>query len=103
MKVLIIHSTPWNDVIFGNNVLSNWFEGMDIEIANVYRGNEKPHNRCCTKYFQLTDGMMLRSLFGGRKAGIGFEASAFGNDNSKNEQTIGRLKLFSCEIGRAHV
>jgi len=69
MKILILSNEVWNDKINGNNILSNWFEGMDAEFANIYCEPNEPYNKCCKKYFQITDMMMLKSIFGKEKAG----------------------------------
>ena len=62
MRLLLITDEVWNDKIHGNNILTNWFEGMDIEIANIYCSPGMPDNQCCQKYFQITDGMMAKSI-----------------------------------------
>ena len=69
MKILILSSEVWNDKINGNNVTSNWFEGMNAEFANIYGSPGEPYNSCCSNYFQITDAMMARSIIGGKKAG----------------------------------
>ena len=69
MRILVLSNEVWNDRINGNNVTSNWFEGMDAEFANIYASPEAPYNRCCKKYFQITDMMMLKSILQGKKAG----------------------------------
>ena len=51
MKILVLSSEVWNDEINGNNVTSNWFEGMEAEFANIYCEPGVPYNRCCKKYF----------------------------------------------------
>jgi len=70
MKVLIITDEVWNDSIHGNNVLSNWFEGFNAELAEIYCSPGQPLNKCCKIYFQITDMMMFKSLFSGEKAGV---------------------------------
>lgn len=73
MRLLLITDEVWNDKIHGNNILTNWFEGMDIEIANIYCSPGMPDNRCCQKYFQITDGMMAKSILKrGQRAGRAF-------------------------------
>lgn len=75
MRILLITDEVWNDRVFGNNVLQNWFEGMeDVEIAQICATPGRPYNSVCTRYFQLTDMMMLRSLAGPR-AGRAFSVS----------------------------
>lgn len=71
MKVLILSDEVWNDDLHGNNVLSNWFDGSNLELANLYCSPGLPKNNCCKLYFQVTDSMMFFSLLG-RKAGEKF-------------------------------
>ena len=73
MKILLITDDVWNDKIYTNNVLTNWFEGFDAEFANIYLAPGVPDNKCCNKYFQITDKMMLKSIFTHEKAGRMFE------------------------------
>ncbi|MBA5247437.1 glycosyltransferase [Chryseobacterium sp. cx-624] len=72
MKILIIADEVWNDRIHGNNVLTNWFTGFDAEFAEVYCSPGAPSNPVCTRYFQVTDAMMAKSLMG-KRAGHAFE------------------------------
>lgn len=97
MKILIIHSSPWNDKISNNNVLTNWFEGFDADFANLYRGNEKPCNNICNNYFQITDKDIIDSFFG-KPAGKILKDTNFKNkeNNTKNRKQL--LKKFSCEF-----
>jgi glycosyltransferase involved in cell wall biosynthesis len=100
-KVLIIHSSPWNDDISKNNVLTNWFSGLDVQIANVYRGSGRPKNDCCKKYFQITDKMMIKSLLFGKPAGRSFEIEESEETTRHSKQTTsGIVKKFSCEFTR---
>lgn len=69
MRILVLSNEVWNDKINGNNVTSNWFEGMDAEFANIYCEPGSPYNKCCKRYFQITDMMMLKSIFCKKKAG----------------------------------
>lgn len=69
MRILVLSSEVWNDKINGNNVITNWFEGMQVEFANIYASPGVPFNQCCKKYFQITDLMMLKSILSGKNAG----------------------------------
>lgn len=82
MRILVLSDEVWNDQINGNNITSNWFEGMDAEFANIYASPGTPYNQCCTKYFQITDMMMLKSITGKKKAGR--KLVFFGNLNETN-------------------
>lgn len=69
MKILLITSEEWNDAVYGNNVLTNWFEGLDAEFAQIYCSPGLPYNEICTRYFQITDAQMVRSIYSRKKAG----------------------------------
>lgn len=69
MRILVLSDEVWNDIINGNNITSNWFEGMNAEFANIYASPGVPYNQCCNRYFQITDMMMLKSIVSNKKAG----------------------------------
>lgn len=69
MNILLITDEEWNDSVYGNNVLTNWFAGFDAEFAQIYCSPGLPLNYVCHRYFRITDGEMARSLFFGPKAG----------------------------------
>jgi hypothetical protein len=73
MRVLLITDEVWNDKIYTNNTLTNWFEGFPSELAHIYLATGIPDNQCCSKYYQITDKMMFMSIITSRKAGRGFE------------------------------
>jgi len=75
IRILIIADEVWNDDVFGNNVLSNWFDGFNAEFAEIYCNPGTPKNRCCEYYFQITDLMMAKSLVGKNRAGRKFHIS----------------------------
>ena len=96
MRILLITDEIWNDWVFGNNVLQNWFEGMpEVEIAEICTTPGRPYNNVCTRYFQITDLMMLRSLCG-KRAGNSFSVSV--EEMRENPQTrnyIAESKFYS--------
>lgn len=69
MRILLITDEEWNDAVYGNNVLTNWFEGFDAEFAQIYCSPGLPYNHICDRYFQITDAQMVRSLYTGKRAG----------------------------------
>jgi len=69
IRILVLSNEVWNDKINGNNMTSNWFEGMDAEFANIYASPDVPFNKCCQWYYQISDRMMLNSILKGRLAG----------------------------------
>ena len=69
MRILLITSEEWNDYVFGNGVLTNWFTGFDAEFAQIYTSPGLPINNICNKYFQISDSQMAKSILGRGKAG----------------------------------
>ena len=69
MKILIIADEEWNDVVFGNGVLTNWFTDFDATFAEIYCSPGLPYNNVCERYFQLTDAQMGFSMFTTQRAG----------------------------------
>ena len=109
-KILLVTDEVWNDQVHGNNVLSNWFDGFNAEFANIYCCPGIPNNSCCKRYFQLTDMMMLKSIFLNVKAGNMFELHGSKSmlDNSlydypepERKKLYERLKSIASESLRA--
>ena len=92
MKILVLSDEVWNDKINGNNITSNWFENMDAEFANIYASPGKPYNKCCEKYFQITDIMMLKSILSNKRAGN--IVTNYESDNSLIQEEPKKLYKF---------
>lgn len=101
MRVLILADEVWNDDIYGNNVLTNWFDGFPADFAEIYASPGIPCNTICGKYFQLTDGEMLRSIISNRKAGKSFEGDYSKETNTKayNSTDVGHLCFLRAHMG----
>ena len=69
MKILIISKEAWRDEQSGGNVLSNLFKDFDAEFAQIYCNEREPNNTICKRYYQITDRMMVNSIFRKKKAG----------------------------------
>lgn len=80
MKILLVTGDVWNDSTNGNNIYTNWFKDYDAEFANIYLSPGVPENTICSKYFQVTDKMMARSLLF-QRAGQSFEQECKLNEN----------------------
>ncbi len=88
MRILLLTSEVWNDELYPNNNMSNWFSGFkDVEVANIYSSPGTPLNNCCKKYFQFTEKMMLKSIFGKCKAGKKVVFNDFPHTYSKLDKT----------------
>lgn len=96
MNILLVTDEVWNDRVFGNNVLENWFNDMpDVKIAQVCCLPGKPLNKMCNRYFQTTDSMMLKSIWS-KRAGVSYEIS-FGEmqQNPQTESYISASPFYS--------
>lgn len=83
LKILLVTSDLWDDVTNGNNIQTNWFTDFNAEFANIYLVPGKPNNQICTRYFQVTDSMMAKSLIG-RRAGYAFTCNPSDFKESKD-------------------
>ncbi len=104
MKVLIIANEEWNDYVYGNGVLTNWFTDFNAEFAEIYTSPGLPINSICKKYFQITDSQMAKSIIGGKKAGkvivkpsgvINIETA---KSNARQKGIYGLLKKISMKL-----
>lgn len=107
MNILILSNEVWNDKINGNNVTTNWFEGMEAEFANIYASPGEPCNSCCQKYFQITDKMMIKSIFSRKRAGRSLDINILRNNpaicnvaEEEPEKLYGFLKRISGDFLR---
>lgn len=73
MKVLVISAEVWQDKTNGGNVLSNIFKNMEWEFAQIYCNPGCPENNICNKYYQMTDGMVIRNTFSHKPIGKSFD------------------------------
>lgn len=89
MKILLLISEMWNDKTYPNNNMTNWFTDFEnADIATITLGAGNPYNGCCKKYFRVSDNMMLKSLFFGKKAGEIIEYDEFPNVKEENTGSV---------------
>ncbi len=79
MRLLVLSEEVWNDKRYPNNVMTNWLEGFDGQLANLYLASGLPDNPCCSEYFQITDKMALGNLFRQNGGGKWFISNEFGS------------------------
>ena len=77
MKILIISAEVWRDDTNGGNVLTNLIGPIDAEVAQIFCNPGEPQNNVCKKYYQMTDGMVIRSALRHRPIGKTIEYSEF--------------------------
>ena len=69
LRILVVADEEWNDCIYGNGILTNWFTDFNADFAEIYCSPGLPINNICNHYFRLTDLQMFRSIFTKYKAG----------------------------------
>ena len=79
MRLLVLTEEVWNDKMYPNNVMTNWLEGFDGQLANLYLASGMPDNPCCSEYFQITDKMALGNLLRQKGGGKWFISKEFGS------------------------
>ena len=87
MRILILSAEVWRDDTNGGNVLSNLIKGLDAEVAQVFCNPGEPDNALCKKYYQMTDGMVIRSFFSHKPIGRVLDYEEY-PCNNKQEQVI---------------
>ncbi|BCJ94681.1 hypothetical protein acsn021_22500 [Anaerocolumna cellulosilytica] len=95
MKILVLTDEVWNDTLYPNNVLTNWLQGFPAVIANIYLAGGAPDNTCCQTYYQITDGMMIKSLFTKTTAGQTFRLP-----ENKRQETLPSADSYPDDEGR---
>lgn len=96
MRVLIISAEVWQDETNGGNVLSNIFAGTPFEFAQIYCNPGTPQNLLCSRYYQMTDSMVIREFLRHRPIGNKFEFSCEKEKrNSKSKPTNRNSKFYS--------
>lgn len=72
MKVLILSLETWQDGTNGGNVLSNIFSDTGMEFAQIYCSSGNPENSLCTRYYQITDTMVIHNFMKHKRVGREF-------------------------------
>lgn len=93
MRVLLLLSESWNDKLYPNNNMTNWFSGFEnLEIWTISGSSQIPQNQCCKDYFLIGENEMIRSLAKGERAGKRFTLNASTIDARPIEIELSRRK-----------
>lgn len=96
MKILLLISESWNDIVHPNNNMSNWFKDFEgVEIYTVSGGPQAPVNSCCKNYFQLSDYDMAKALLPWKKAGKIIKLNDYPKAKSDNLLSVTENKVYS--------
>ena len=83
LRVLLITREPWRDDSNEGSVLSSWFENQPMELAQIYCKPGLPENKCCKRFFQLTDKMAAKNLLKGEPMGAVIQPDAQAETDGK--------------------
>lgn len=77
LRILVITLAPWNVNNVTGSTASSFFQYMDnIEVANIFARPGDPDNDIVSRYFQITDQMLLNALVHGGSAGKEYRVSS---------------------------
>ena len=95
-NILILTVDCWNLNIGANSsyTYSNLFSSMDeYSISNIYIREELPNDPCCSRYFQISENRIIKSLFN-RKIKTGREVECGSFETQKDVINITKQKEF---------
>lgn len=87
-RILLISRSSWSNSNSIGNTFSSIFKGWDENcISNIYCRSNFPENEICKKYFSISDGRLLKSIYKkGFSAGMPIERSNDSNVLIRKEQ-----------------
>jgi hypothetical protein len=90
LKVLLVTSMPWREDNNIGNSYSNIFGDLDnVEFAHIYCRSGMPQNKIVHKYFQITEGSLIKNLLNSKKP-TGKEVFVSKNE-SKNKESNSKV------------
>lgn len=102
LKILLITSMPWREDNNIGNSYSNLFGDIEeFEIAHIYCRDGEPYNTKVKKYFQITEGNLLKNFFNPSiSTGRSFEMDASTNSKDLRQQSkaIDKARVLRWEI-----
>ena len=104
MRILLLLSESWNDVVHPNNNLTNWFNGCsNIEIWTISGNATMPYNSICKHYFIVDEIGMAKSILTKKAVGrvLNYdETSVIVEGESSVGISPSVKKMFSSEFAR---
>lgn len=92
LRVLLITRELWRDDSNEGSVLSSWFEDQPMELAHIFSKPGMPRNKCCKRYFQLTDKMAVKKILKGEPMGAVIELSDEVADEASSQNKVEQEK-----------
>lgn len=101
IKILLITSMPWREDNNIGNSYSNLFGDIEeFEIAHIYCRSGEPYNSKVTKYYQITEGGLVKNILRPSvRAGKAFEMDASNNkkDLSAQSKAMDKARMLRLE------
>lgn len=86
-KVLVCTIESWNSKV-GANTFSSLFSDFSAEnLANVYIREELPDSLCCSRYFQISESRVIKSIFN-RRVNTGREVTVCQSMTEADEKEL---------------
>lgn len=102
IKILLITSMPWReDNNIGNSYSNLLGDIEEFEIAHIYCRGGEPYNTKVKKYFQITEGRLVKNIFHpSLKTGRAFEMDASCNkkDLNANSTVMNKARMMRWEL-----
>ena len=93
-NILILTVDCWNSNIAAGSsyTYSSLFSSMcDYTISNIYTRDELPNDPCCSRYFQISENKVIKSILK-RKTITGKEVVCVDRENKDNEVVVQKQK-----------
>lgn len=104
MRVLLLLSESWNDILHPNNNMTNWFLNCpNVEIWTISGSSVRPCNSISSHYFLVDESKMAKSILSRKRVGSIIEDSVNSSDADISlyvKKTKKIKKIFSSEIVR---
>jgi len=101
MRIMVVSINAWDDTNSFGNTVSNFFGGWeDAELFSLYFRGAPPRNSVCTRYFKISEKMMLKAFLNKEESGKYFEADAVpkaDDINKKEKKFIAFLHKYKIE------
>lgn len=98
LRILIVSDTPWDDSNSFGSTFSNIFGGNPgYEIASIYLQPGLPSTQVCSRFFQISEKSILRSMFH-RGPSSGCEVRNVPNAVNSNGSLAKRVKRIRWQV-----
>ena len=90
LNILVVSATAWNMETNDGNTLTNIFDGIEANYANIYFSEGLPSNKQCEFYLQYTDRMVLEYFLKFKEIGKVFSSVSENSQVKITLETFGK-------------